>query len=900
MKHNVKIKSLFLICVVIACFTVSCNTETKQNSIWQNKSFAIYSDSVTQTGGFVAKILSATEITSNYKSPANEFLSPSITFKFSINGNDNEIKSGTDHHFTCLAVNGSAETPLIKFGTQYNDTTKVPENTYLVPGTQLKIRLDMREVLSDFDKKGFYTCFNGEKIFKESFKGVYVAGNTSPLLWNFDNIIYHTELQLLDNDKDGIYEVTLKMCEQKEEKQIASHWKMSKDVSAFPQYQSDYLISDAVYNMALEEMQNAIEPDSTFRTGKEWAGVWTRDISYSIILSMSYLQPKVAMYSLLKKVKNGRIIQDTGTGGAYPVSTDRMIWASAAWEIYKATGDKNWLKQAFEIIKNSVDDDMQNAYDKESGLVRGESSFLDWREQTYPKWMQPADIFESICLGTNAIHYRANIVLSEMANALGNKSLGDKYVHNAQNLKANINKLWLPNQKYFGQFLYGRNFKIVSPRSEALGEALSVIYGLADSMQQIEILQNTPVTDFGASCIFPQISGIPPYHNNAVWPFVESYWALAAAKVGNEQSLLKSIASIYRPAALFLTNKENFVATNGDYAGTQINSSNMLWSLSGNIALVHKIFFGIEFKDNALAFHPFVPKALKGKRTLNNFKYRNAILNIEMEGFGNQISTFEVDGKDAEPLISAELTGTHSIKILLTSKTLKESKINEVENYFSPSSPVVSLSDKNLTWLPVKDAKIYFVYQNGIEVAQVTDTKWVLNDDNTSEYQVVAVDFNDKESFTTEPILVTKQNAISVFEVENFAPKSNLSYKGFSGKGFVEISTSKNLKLNFSVNVPEDGLYSIDFQYSNGNGPTNTENKCAIRTLALNNNKLGTYVFPQRGKDEWSNWGFSNSIKVQMQKGKQTLSLTFEPANNNMNGEINVAMLDYIRLVKIN
>ena len=98
----------------------------------------------------------------------------------------------------------------------------------------------------------------------------------------------------------------------------------------------------------LEEMVKAIEPDSTFRTGKEWAGVWTRDISYSIILSMAYMQPEVAMKSLLSKVnKKKRIIQDTGTGGAYPCSTDRMIWAVAAYEVYKATGNKDWLEQAY-------------------------------------------------------------------------------------------------------------------------------------------------------------------------------------------------------------------------------------------------------------------------------------------------------------------------------------------------------------------------------------------------------------------------------------------------------------------------------------------------------------------------------------------------------------------------
>jgi len=97
--------------------------------------------------------------------------------------------------------------------------------------------------------------------------------------------------------------------------------------------------------MGLDEMVNAVEPDTTLRTGKEWAGVWTRDVSYSILLSMAYLQPEASKISLMKKVNpNGVIIQDTGSGGAWPVSSDRMVWALAAYEIYKVTGDRQWLE----------------------------------------------------------------------------------------------------------------------------------------------------------------------------------------------------------------------------------------------------------------------------------------------------------------------------------------------------------------------------------------------------------------------------------------------------------------------------------------------------------------------------------------------------------------------------
>ena len=98
---------------------------------------------------------------------------------------------------------------------------------------------------------------------------------------------------------------------------IEKKWSLKNDISSYPQLTTPNMLHTAVYNMALDEMANAVEPDTTLRTGKEWAGVWTRDVSYSIILSMAYLQPEASRISLMKKVnKAGKIIQDTGSGGA--------------------------------------------------------------------------------------------------------------------------------------------------------------------------------------------------------------------------------------------------------------------------------------------------------------------------------------------------------------------------------------------------------------------------------------------------------------------------------------------------------------------------------------------------------------------------------------------------------
>ena len=699
---------------------LSAHCYAQKDLILEAGKYKLYHDSIVQ-GKYTAKSLSASEIISNYQSTANAYKSSQISFKFSINGKDNEMTSGTDHHYTCVARDGACITPIIKFGTPLKDNTSLPDNTYLAPNSKLTIRVDLGNVFNDFNSRGYYTTFKGDKIYKEDFKGVYVAGSSAPLIWDFDNLVNHPQLQLKDEDGDHIYETTLLLNAQEDEKKTDAHWKLSKDISAFPQYKSGYSISDALYNMSLEEMIKAVEPDSTFRTGKEWAGVWTRDISYSIILSMAHLQPGVAMKSLLRKVnKKGRIIQDTGTGGAYPCSTDRMIWAVAAWEIYKVTGNKDWLQQAYLIIKNSIDDDVNVAYDKITGLVKGESSFLDWREQTYPKWMQPADIFESECLGTNAVHYQANKVLSQMAVILKQQKTADKHAAIAEQIKNGINKyLWLPEKGYYAQYLYGRNYKIASPRSEALGEALCVLWDIADKAQQKQIIARTPVTDFGIPCIYPQIPGIPPYHNNAVWPFVQTYWMWAAVKAGNEKAVLKSIGDIYRPAAMFLTNKENFVAENGDFAGTQINSSNMLWSLSGDISIVHKVFFGIRFNANGLSFEPFVPKALSGKRSLTNFTYRDALLNITMEGFGDRIAAFTMDGKLlAKPFVDINLKGAHAIHIKLANNSFGDNTINSLPVYFTLPVPDLSLEGNSIKWEPVKDAVNYRILKNGKQIAE--------------------------------------------------------------------------------------------------------------------------------------------------------------------------------------
>jgi len=890
---------LFIIPMLFCGLHTIALAQGPEKQLYQSNAFSIYNNHVVQ-GNYTATAISPTELQSDYQSQATAFKSPLVTFKFSINGLDNEMLPGVNHEFACL--DGTAETPLIPFGTQFKDPQKIPAHTYLKPNTLLKIRLDMRPVFAQFEKNGYFTNFNGTKIYKADFKAVYVVGNTVPMVWNFDNLTTHSDLQLSDPDGDGIYEVVLKLNPLKEEPTKVKTWKLTRDISAFPLYQSPNLLEAAIYNMSVEEMTKAIEKDSTLRTGIDWPGVWTRDVSYSIILSMAYMQPQVSQNSLMRKVNaKGRIIQDTGTGGAWPASTDRMIWAVAAWEIYKVTGDQNWLRKVYPIIKNSIEDDIMVDHDSRSGLVKGESSFLDWREQTYPRWMQPVDIFESKNLGTNALHYQALTVASLMAGLMNEKHTATKYSLLADELKKAINtRLWIPEKNYYGQYLYGRNYQLLSPRSEALGEALCVVFDIADGARQKKLVQHMPVVGYGIPCIYPQIGDIPPYHNNAVWPFVQTYWMWAGAKAGNEESVLHSMAAIYRAGAMFLTNKENFVADNGDYAGTQINSSNMLWSLSGNISIVHKVLFGIRFEEEGLRFEPFVPKALSGVRKVSNFKYRNASLDIVLNGYGNRIDKFVVDGKVQKSfLIPPTLTGKHSLVMLLANTDFEKQPIHLVKNEFTPLTPIVKYENSRLSWQSIEGATVYRIIKNGQPWKETALTSFVIPTNESGEFQVLAVDKNGIKSFAGEPLQVYPEKAIQQIEVEKTLVPSNRAYHGYSGTGFVEISRSVNRKVSMVIEAPTTGTYAIDWHYANGNGPTNTENKCAIRTLFADGVRLGAQIFPQRGISEWSNWGYSNVVQVQLTSGKHTLKLEFMPENDNMNIEVNQAMLDYVRIIKI-
>ena len=868
---------------------------TKNDTLYSSPQFTVYGDRVDQDG-FTARAVSPNHVESDYKSAAQTNYSSTIIFKFSLNRGDNEAKPGIDHRVTVKPEGGSFTTPVITFAEKDPDSFEDESAPETLPtNTEVRIRADLSPVLEAFEEQGYYETYDGDRIAEEQFKGLYIAGASAPLSWDFDNL----EHELTDSDGDGIYTITLTFNPFDPKSEKDQSWKLKNDITGYPDLESNHPLIDALYNMSLDETVMLIEDDSTFRTGAKWPGVWTRDISYSVLLAYAYLEPEISKISLMKKVKRNRIIQDTGSGGAWPVSSDRIVWTLAAWEIYKVTGDTEWLLRSYSIVHNTLQDDFKTVFDLDSGLFKGESSFLDWREQTYPDWMDNVDISQSFNLGTNAAYFRTLQIMGEMARELNLIGNAEYYFNRSENLKKAINtRLWNNGRKFYDQYLYGRLFSNNSERFETLGESFTILFDIAEVHQAEEIVSNAPMTPYGAASIYPQIPLVPPYHNNGIWPFVQAFWNWSAAKTGNEAALNHGLASIVRPAALFLTNKENFVADNGDFEGTQVNSDRQLWSVAGNLAMTFRVILGMEFETNQLRFSPVIPKSWDGKRSLSGFEYRNVTLEISVKGWGDSVTSFKLNGKkQATPTIPANLTGDHKIEIEMSNSFSEVMDYAIVENHFSAEKPRVTFEEDTLKWEAIEAAVVYEIFKDGKPFLLTKSTEIDL-DDEKGEFKVRALDSNGWHSFFSEPVDVKLWLALMDIS-ENVTTFKGSKLLNYNGDGVMVLSVDKNGTVEIPVEVEKSGRYAVQFRYANGSGPWNTDNKIAIRTLLVNKVKAGIVVMAQRGEGEWSNWGVTNPILVDLSSGVNELMITFEPNNINMNVDVNTALLDQLIIKKL-
>ncbi|MHB1310721.1 MAG: alpha-L-rhamnosidase-related protein [Gemmatimonadaceae bacterium] len=854
-----------------------------QATLYRSPAFEVTATSVRQ-GPFEAVAISRDTIRSNYPRAARE-----VHFKFALNGIDNEFPPGIEHVINLRPRGGVITTPVYAFAVPPAPSLPRPEDAGEGEErtAQVTISLDLRAVRRQVAERGYYDPPLGQRV--RAVESVFVIGDTPPLVWDARTLRRGMPQELTDPDGDGIYTVTLPFRPEYTRPLAAdgrAEWARRLVRGSYPELRSSQPLLDAVYNLSIEELGELVRPDGALAAGAKWPGVWTRDVALSTVLALAIVAPDAARTSLMMKVDStGRIIQDTGTGGSWPVSTDRMTWALAAWEVYAMTGDRAWLRTAYDIIRRSAAADRHAAFDAATGLMRGESSFLDWREQSYPRWMQPADIYQSEALGTNAVHQGAYRVLAMMARALGEPSAA--WSARADSVRAGMaSRLWQPALGWHAQFRYGRVALSNSPRAEALGEALGMLYGATPPAQQARVMRTAPVVPFGTPTFWPYIAGVPYYHNATIWPFVTAYWTWAAAEAGNTAAIERGLAAMTRSTALFLTNKENMVAATGHFEGTALNSDRQLWSVAGSLAMTYRVLFGLRAGPDRLAFHPMVPAAYAGLRVLRGLRYRGAMLDVRVVGTGSGVARAMLDGRViAKAEIPATLTGQHTLEITLDGRW-PSSTVTEVAHRVAPATPEVARADSTLTWPPVDGAVRYALYRDGRPLRTLTGTSVRVREGAAlAEYQVSAIDARGTPSFLSAPVRVVRAAGV----VTARPP----------GDSAVRLEHDRNTVVRIPLRVPVAGRYAIDVLYANGSGPINTEDKVAVRTLLVDGRERGVLVMPQRGAGRWDDWGYTNPVVLTLAAGAHVVTLSFTPLDENMNGAVSTALLDHVRLTRL-
>ncbi|WHZ20762.1 MAG: Six-hairpin glycosidase-like protein [Rhodanobacteraceae bacterium] len=347
-------------------------------------------------------------------------------------------------------------------------------------------------------------------------------------------------------------------------------------------------------------------PCHCFETGEKWPYVWTRDLSYSVDLGLWRFDAARSRNGLLFKLSGVRAqdvpqglypMQDTGSGGSWPISTDRVVWFLGARHLLD---DKPFADKVWQALNDTLAQDREYAFDARTGLYRGETSFLDWREQTYPGWTKDNVVFiaQSFALSTNVLHYEALRLAARIATQRRDPR-AETYAQQADALKQAINAhFWRADRGMYMSYIGGDGLPVEA--YDLLGLSLAITSGVADAERARSSLVHYPAWLAGSPVIWPERADQPIYHNRAIWPFVSAYALRAARKVDDPALIAFAIESIMRGAALAGSNMENYELVteathvdDGKLSGPVVDSPRQLWSVAAYLDMVAEGVFGL-------------------------------------------------------------------------------------------------------------------------------------------------------------------------------------------------------------------------------------------------------------------------------------------------------------------
>ena len=557
----------------------------------------------------------------------------------------------------------------------------------------------------------------------------------------------------------------------------------------------------------------------------------------------------------------------------------------ASWSLYETTGDKEFLELAYDVTKNTLEQDYHNIYDEASGLFKGESGGLDHRSKTYPDWMDEVfedsivNIAESKAGNANVIFAGALDLMAKAGAILGKDEaeVADWQAKYEALKKAINDRLWLEDRGMYASWEYPEYMgSPVADKVDVIANGYALMYDIASEEQKQQIMENYPLVVYGADTVWPQKNGRRAsniYHNRGVWPGWEASLMIGAKENGNNQVAEEIFKSCVRVAGMCLSNKElvNFETGEG------VASDRQLWSIAGTLAGYYRLLFGMNYSTEGVTFNPYVPAWMEGPYTLSNYAYRDAILNITVEGNGDTLESIIVNG-EAQPLdyvLPTDASGTYDIQLVVSDSGKRSNYHLEEDSYAAcPEMPVLNeTADGTLTW--EEDSNLTYKLWTGKEFVAVSGGSYTPDPSVYGAYSLVATDEDGITSEMSKPIIISPEGSKYVYEAEDATYNASCfeaTASGFSGTGYVNDFLKNPTDITFNVEIAEDGKYAISTIYNNYGDPT-TGQDGGIRSVMIDGVDVGTMVFPIVKFD----FQRSGHIFVNLLKGTHEISFTYNP-----------------------
>ena len=500
----------------------------------------------------------------------------------------------------------------------------------------------------DMENVGFYesdsVVYKGESyaIYSHSVIDSIYDGIENPAIIFNDTTIY-SPVRIIPKGKTVVLDTS-------------AWWHPVSQIKKYPSFYSNHSSVNVTYNLALDILYRCSSGEfmryegeegmwqAGFRRGEGY-GVWNRDVCYTGLWMGSFLDREVAKKSIEYVTTNG--IDNGEDGLALP--------AIAVWNHFLVTGDTSIIRNAYSNLKVQVQK-IQFNKDRNLGFAHS-GSFLD---------SGPQPEAGGFPLSTNILYAQAYKVMALMGEIMGETNSTIKVWNERYKvMKETIGKeYWNEEFKYFTLGPKGsESYK--KGHWENLGQSLAIwpMWDFVDGEKRTKVLSNkkSVYNQYGFTDLnyVRKTKEMKSLHGLQVWIFTEVGEMAAMAHEQRMDEVLGLLASAIRTATIH----KSFYECVDWRTGKAWRYAGQLWHAMGYLSMIHYGVLGMEYDEVGLTFsNACVPKPLANLK-VDNFQYRDAIFDIEVEGWGI-FDKLLLDGKSVSK-ISTSLKGKHKIKILL-------------------------------------------------------------------------------------------------------------------------------------------------------------------------------------------------------------------------------------------